>query len=100
MIADPGQGIIAQRFSHTFSSTGLLGIAEQVDVTHDAEDHRHEHLSRPTTVDAADPSPYPAMKGRVDDRRGRAPSRLHPALSAVVPGYVSVTPELLGGYPC
>jgi hypothetical protein len=98
MIADPGQGIVAQRFSHTISSTGLLGVADQVNVTQDAKDQRHEHVSRPTTVDAANPSSYPAMEGRVVDHCGRAPSRLYPAPSIVVLGYFSVTPELLGGF--
>jgi hypothetical protein len=52
-----GQGIVALPFSDTFAYPALLDVAEQVDLSQDAEEHRHEHVARPTTVEAARPSP-------------------------------------------
>jgi hypothetical protein len=64
-----GQGI-ALRYFHTLSSTDLLGDLEQIDVSQYAKNHRHDHVSRPTTVDAAHLSSYLSVDCRVVDYCG------------------------------
>ena len=70
MMSAPGQGIVALRCSHAFSSPGPLGVAEQIDVSRAAENHRHEHVSRLTTVNITQPLPRLTVEGLIVCYRG------------------------------
>ncbi len=81
----------------TFSSTDLAAVFEQIDVSQDDEDHRHDRVSQHVMFDTALPSHCLTAGEHVAACSGRAKPRLHPVPSLAVLGYTSITPEPLGG---